>query len=79
MHYEWIRIFPLDNYFLSKNYYTSCKVITEKAIFYKININNFENIINNDSDVKNEYMNLVYSQIISSIKRLDNLKKSFYL
>ena len=72
-----LEFFPLDNYFLSKNYYTSCKVITEKAIFYKININNFENIINNDSDVKNEYMNLVYSQIISSIKRLDNLKKSF--
>ena len=71
-----LEFFPLDNYFLSKYYFTSCKVTTEKAIFYQININNFENIINNNLNTKKDYINLVYSQIISLIKRFDNLKKS---
>ena len=71
-----LEFFPLDNYFLSKNHFTSCKVTTEKATFYQINTNNFENIINNDSNAKNDYINLVYSQMISLIKRFDNLKKS---
>ncbi len=75
---EGYNFFSLEEYFLSKNHLTSCKINSENAILYKINTNNFKHILNEEKNIKYDYYNLVYSQIISFIKRLDSLKKNIF-
>ncbi len=68
--------FVLDEFFLSNNHLTTCKVSTEKAKLYKINKSDFSRIIKEEKNIKTQFLNLAYNQIISLIKRLYNLKKS---
>ena len=75
---EGYNFFSLEEFFLSKNHLTSCKINSENAILYKINTNNFKHILNEEKNIKCDYYNLVYSQIISFIKRLDSLKKNIF-
>ena len=69
--------FVLDEFFLSNHHLTTCKVSTEKAKLYQINESDFSRIIKEEKNIKTEFLSLAYNQIISLIKRLYNLKKSF--
>ena len=75
---EGYNFFSLEEFFLSKNHLTSCKINSENALLYKINTDNFKHILNEEKNIKCDYYNLVYSQIISFIKRLDSLKKNIF-
>ncbi len=68
--------FSLDEFFLSKIHLTTCKVYTEKAKFYRINLNDFRKIIKEERIIRSNYYNLVYNKVVAFIKRLFNLKKN---
>ena len=69
--------FPLNEFFLSKNHLTTCKIQSEKARFYKINLNEFKKILKEERIIRPDFYNLVYNQVIAFIKRLYSLKKNF--
>ena len=64
-------------FFMNINCLLSCYVTSSELKLFEINRHSLETILHNERDISDSYYTLIYSKIISTIKRLFSIESNF--